>query len=83
MPEYQRQPQNLGQGYTMDNLLYRYYRNQWLLAGTDNFTSPPAQNPDMFEKLINILPPAENVLLRRFGSRPFIPKLDTGLGDEH
>ncbi len=64
-----------------DNQLYRYYRSEWLLAGTDNFTSPPAQNQDSFELMINILPPATNVLKRRFGYRLFTPQLDTGSGD--
>ena len=84
MPDAQQHPQKLGASpYIFDRLVYRYYRNVWMNAGVDNYTQPPAQNPDMFELLTNILPPAENVLLRRFGSRPFIPKLDTGAGDEH
>jgi hypothetical protein len=49
-----------------------------LEAGVDDFTVPPAQNPDMFLKLQNILPPASNVLLRRYGYRFFNPALDNG-----
>lgn len=80
MSEYRTTPQKIE-----DNQLYRYYRNQWLLAGTDNFTAPPAQNQDMFERLINILPPATNTLNRRWGYRNFYPKLDLGgvTGDEN
>lgn len=73
MPEYRTTPQNIE-----DNRLYRYYRNQWMLAGTDNFTQPPAENQDMFESLLNILPPTNNVLQRRWGYRTFFPKVDTG-----
>jgi len=64
-----------------DNQLYRYYRDQWLLAGIDNFTQPPTQNQDMCDKLVNVLPPATNTFLRRFGYSPFLPKLDTGVSD--
>jgi len=80
MPEFRTTPQKIE-----DNQLYRYYRNQWLLAGTDNFTQPPAQNQDMFEQLLNILPPATNTLKRRYGYRNFFPKLDLGgvTGDEN
>jgi len=80
MPEYRTTPQKIE-----DNQLYRYYRNQWLLAGTDNFTAPPAQNQDMFEQLINILPPATNTLKRRFGYRNLFPSVDSGGigGDEN
>lgn len=80
MPEYRTTPQRIE-----DNQLYRYYRNQWLLAGTDNFTAPPAQNQDMFEQLFNILPPATNTLKRRYAYRNFFPKLDLGgiTGDEN
>lgn len=73
MPEAKTIPQTLE-----DNQLYRYYRNQWLLTGTDNFTTPPAQNQDMCEQLINILPPATNTLRRRFGYDAFVPALDNG-----
>src|SRR5882724_503088 len=73
MPEYRTTPQKIE-----DNQLYRYYRNQWLLAGTDNFTAPPAQNQDMFEQLINILPPATNTLGRRWGYRNFFHQVDSG-----
>ena len=58
--------------------LYRYSRNTWLSAGVDNFAQAPAQNPDMFQQLTNILPPETNVLQRRFGYVSFTPKLDAG-----
>ncbi len=76
MPESKTIPQKVE-----DDQLYRYYRDQWLQAGTDNFTQPPAQNQDMCDKLINVLPPASNTFLRRFGYSPFGPKLDSGNGD--
>lgn len=76
MPEARTIPQNLE-----DNQLYRYYRDQWLLAGIDNFTQPPTQNQDMCTLLTNVLPPATNTFLRRFGYGPFTPKLDIGSGD--
>lgn len=61
-----------------EQTIIRYDRSSWIQAGTDDFTLPPAQNPDMFLQLNNILPPATNVLLRRFGYRFFDPSLDTG-----
>ena len=76
MPQAQTKPQRLE-----DNQVYHYYRQEWLAAGVDNFTLPPAQNQDMFELLTNILPPATNVLKRRFGYKLFTPQLDTGSGD--
>jgi len=64
--------------YEVQGNLYRYDRNSWLQAGIDDFTVAPAQNPDAFLQLTNILPPATGVLLRRFGYRFFNPALDNG-----
>lgn len=61
---------------------YRYLRSQWISAGVDNFTQPPAENPDMCEELTNLLPPATNTLKRRFGYALFAPKMDKGIGSE-
>jgi hypothetical protein len=76
MPQARLDPQEL-----QDNQVYRYYRNEWMAAGVDNFTLPPAQNADMFEVLTNVLPPATNVFGRRFAYKLFTPKLDLGSGD--
>ena len=46
---------------------WRYIRSTFALAGQDSFTLPPSQNPDMFELLQNILPPAQQSLQRRWG----------------
>ena len=73
MPESRITPLNLEEG------LYRWERDTWLQAGTDDFTQPPAQNQDKFEQLLNVLPPAQNVLKRRFGYATFTPQLDTGI----
>jgi hypothetical protein len=61
--------------------LYRYARNTWHQAGTDNFVNPPAQNQDMLLVSLNTMPPITGVLMRRFAYRTFYPKLDTGSGD--
>lgn len=61
-----------------DGTIIRYDRNTWLQASVDDWTLPPAQNPDAFLQLTNILPPATGVLLRRFGYRFFNPALDNG-----
>lgn len=47
--------------------LFRYIRNSFASAGQDSFTDPPAQNPDAFEKLVNVLPPVQGDLDRRWG----------------
>jgi hypothetical protein len=46
---------------------WRYIRSTFLLAGQDSFTTPPAQNPDLFELLTNVLPPNQQTLQRRWG----------------
>jgi hypothetical protein len=61
-----------------ESALYRYARKNWVTCGVDNYTAPPAQNPDLFELLTNILPPATGVLRRRWGYRAFAPTLDAG-----
>jgi len=62
---------------------YRYTRAMWEAAGVDNHMLPPAQDPDKFEVLSNIMPPATNILKRRWGYRPFRPQLEQGGGDEN
>lgn len=61
-----------------ESALYRFARKTWQDCGTDNYTAPPAQNPDMFELLLNVLPPQTGVLRRRWGYRAFAPTLDSG-----
>ena len=58
--------------------LFRYARRTWVTCGVDNYTAPPAQNPDLFEVLTNVLPPVTGVLRRRWGTRAFAPTLDSG-----
>lgn len=45
----------------------RVVRNNFIGQGVDNFTQPPAQDPDMFEQLTNVQPVADNILERRWG----------------
>jgi hypothetical protein len=61
-----------------ENVLYRFARKTWQTCGIDSYTAPPAQNPDMFEILNNILPPQTGVLRRRWGYRAFAPIYDQG-----
>ena len=68
-------PLNVGE---QEAALYRYARKTWQDCGVDNYTEPPAQNPDLFEMLTNILPPQTGILRRRWGYRAFIPLLDSG-----
>lgn len=60
------------------NVLYRYSRNRFLAAGIHNFDQPPAQDPDRFEILLNVMPTLTGVIQRRWGYRIFQPKLDSG-----
>lgn len=61
-----------------EGVIYRFARKTWQTCGVDNYTTPPAQNPDLFEALTNILPPQTGVLRRRWGYRAFAPTLDHG-----
>lgn len=74
MPEFQAQPINV-----QDHQNVRVARSTFRDVGVDNFTQPPAQNPDAFEVLDNVLPPMQGVLQRRWGYRPFVPKIDAGV----
>ena len=51
--------------------LWRYVRSRFMEAGQDSYTKPPSQNEDMFERLLNILPPVQGDLDRRWGYRLF------------
>lgn len=73
MPEFQSLPINV-----QDNQNVRISRSSFRDVGIDNFTQPPAQNPDMFMQAINIQPPEKGILQRRWGFRLFDPKIDTG-----
>lgn len=39
------------------------------MAGQDSFTDPPSQNEDMFERLLNVMPPVQGDFDRRWGYR--------------
>lgn len=54
-----------GSGFLKGN--FRLLRNTFGLAGQDSFTEAPAQNTDMFSKLINVQPPVQGDLERRWG----------------
>jgi len=58
--------------------LYQYNRTSWRMAGVDDWTAPPGQNPDMLVTALNVLPPATNAFQRRWGYSIFSPKLDIG-----
>lgn len=47
--------------------IFRYIRNTFIGTGLDNFTPAPAQNPDMFEILTNVMPISSGNLQRRWG----------------
>lgn len=46
---------------------FRVTRSSFWQAGQDSFTSPPAQNPDMFQGLLNVEPILEGDIQRRRG----------------
>lgn len=62
-----------------DKQAVRMSRSSFQDVGIDDFIKPPAQNPDRFLQLLNIQPPEKGILERRWGTRPFIPKVDTGI----
>ena len=61
MPEAQIIPNNDSMG------SYRYVRNSFFTAGQDSYRKPPAQDPDMFERFENVMPPLDGVLKKRWG----------------
>ena len=61
MPEAQIIPNNDSMG------SYRYVRNSFFTAGQDSYRKPPAQDPDMFERFENVMPPIDAVLRKRWG----------------
>lgn len=73
MSEMQFNPVNV-----QDNQAIRASRSSFRDVGIDNFTQPPAQDPDHFLQLLNVQPPEKGILQRRWGYRPFNPKVDTG-----
>lgn len=54
----------------------RYTRTSFYAAGQDDYTAPPAQDPDSFVQLWNTAPVTKGPLSRRFGYKTFA----TGLG---
>lgn len=47
--------------------IMRYIRTQFIGTGVNNWDLPPAQNPDSFFQLNNVLPITQNILSRRWG----------------
>jgi hypothetical protein len=47
--------------------LWRYIRPRFAAAGQDSFSDPPGQNEDMFESLVNVMPPVQGDFDRRWG----------------
>lgn len=47
--------------------IFRYIRTTFGSVGVDNFVQPPAQNPDMFEELTNVMPITDGGLRKRWG----------------
>lgn len=74
MPEFVTEPLRV-----QDNQNLRVSRSSFRDVGIDDFTQPPAQNPDRFMQLLNIQPPEKGVLERRWAIRPFVPKVDAGV----
>lgn len=59
--------------------LFRLVRNSFRTAGQDSFTEPPMQSPDMFEELLNVVPPVQGDIDRRWGYRVQTPGVFTSL----
>lgn len=45
----------------------RVLRNNFMGQGVDNFTQPPAQDPNSFIQLTNVMPFSDNIVERRWG----------------
>jgi hypothetical protein len=58
--------------------LWRYIRPRFGAAGQDSFTDPPAQNEDMFMSMVNVMPPVQGDLDRRWGYQLFNSTLPEG-----
>lgn len=63
--------------------LWRYIRPRFAAAGMDSFSDPPGQNEDLFERLLNVMPPVKGDIDRRWGYRLFntgfgVPSAQTG-----
>ena len=50
-----------------DNQLFLYARKSFGNAGVDNYSEPPAQDPESFELLTNVMPVTTGGLTRRWG----------------
>jgi hypothetical protein len=58
--------------------IWKYIRNQFGGVGQDSFTRPPTQNEDMFQALLNVLPPLRGTFDLRWGYNAF--NLTGGIG---
>lgn len=47
--------------------LLRHIRQTFAGSGVDNYSQPPAQNPDMFEQLTNVMPITNSGIQKRWG----------------
>lgn len=50
---------------------YQYFRDSFVRASQDSYNSPPSQHPDKFESLLNVQPPTQGNLQRRWGYNAF------------
>lgn len=51
----------------LDGNTYKVQRHSFFTAGQDSFSTPPTQNTETFESLLNIMPVSTGVLNRRWG----------------
>lgn len=56
---------------SIEDNIQQYTRTTFFLAGQDDFATPPAQNPDSFTALNNVIPGVKARLMRRWGSTLF------------
>lgn len=47
--------------------IYKYSKHNFFGCGVDNYTNPPAQDPELFEQLTNIQPITDGTIGRRWG----------------
>lgn len=62
---------------SVEDGLFKYVRRGFMAAGMDDFTDPPAQDPDSFALLNNVIAGARSRLTRRWGTTLFSnPEMD-------
>lgn len=50
-----------------DTTVFKYSAHNFALAGEDDSTAPPAQDPELFSSLTNVMPVLDGTLRRRWG----------------